>query len=252
MEQTGEERGKKRRSPEEIKHSHRLVERKRTRRINTLLDQLRTEIEVRPTALSARPRKRLLLVAHTPPLATPLAVPPTHPQASGHTCKKDKGSVLAATIELIGDLRQQRNQEESRLTARCAAMGIDPPVDVVQRMTARSLAAKSSAARAGGTMLPGRAAPHGAAAFYAAQGRRPGGIMQQPFAPRGLGRPALPQQATPRTVNAATVLSTLMAIPGVRSPNPGVQMAPLPPTASGASAPAFRGWSVPRNNATAL
>lgn len=152
--------------------------------------------------------------------------------------------MLAATIELIGALRQQRNQEESRLTARCAAMGIDPPADVVRRMTARGIAAKSAAARGGAAALPGRAAQRGAPAFYAA---RPGGIMQKPFAARG-GRAALPLQATPRTVNAATVLSTLMAVPGARSPNPGVQMAPLP-TASG-GVPAFRGWSVPRPSAT--
>ena len=60
---------RKRRSQEEIKSSHRQVERRRTRRINNLIESLKSQI-----------------------------------RSAGRTCKKDKVSVLASAVRLIGDL----------------------------------------------------------------------------------------------------------------------------------------------------
>jgi hypothetical protein len=60
---------RKRRSQEEIKSSHRQVERRRTRRINDLIESLKSQI-----------------------------------RAAGRTCKKDKVSVLASAVRLIEDL----------------------------------------------------------------------------------------------------------------------------------------------------
>ena len=130
--------------------SHRMVERKRTRRINKLLDQLKEQVEVgshSPVSTGER-GPHAPVRPFSPSLSlSPLSHTHTHTHAhkvSGRPCKKDKGGILSATIALIADLRKTVAHEEAMLEDRG---GVLPPSSISSR-------ARRSARDAASTTLP--------------------------------------------------------------------------------------------------
>ena len=135
---------KKRRTADEIKMSHRMVERKRTRRINKLLDQLKEQVEVGSRSPVSTGERGPHAPVH--PFSPSLSLSPlSHTHTYTHTHTRSRGVLARRTKAAFSPLRSRSSRicaKQWRTRKRCLRIegaSSHPPPSAAARGAAQGM-----------------------------------------------------------------------------------------------------------------